>query len=300
MTILNNTSDGLHPELMVLFRAVAYLDKVEVGELIRICSPGAVSDTSVLNRMRGALSRWTELGLFVENGGHIQLDGRFVKKRQESLDDFTYQLPTFCRRLVLEEKNSLPMWGESSAVAADFARGITWLLAQNIYGFPTTWTGGAEDIEKEQMVGGEKLVQNDTRWTNLRFWARYLGFASGDSGSFQIDPTSAIKDELPSVFGSQRELPAKDFLSALSAQLPVLDFGVYRQEVENKLNATTWRKPAEGHLSMSLSLALRRLDLNSTIKLAGKSDAGGSFRLTGRNYRTWIGFESVIWDRGGA
>lgn len=300
MTILNNTSDGLHPELIVLFRAVAYLGKVETGELIRICLSGAASDTSVLNRLRGALSRWTELGLFVENEGHIQLDSKFVKKRQESIDEFTCQLPSICRRLVLEKKNIFPLWGESSAVASDFARGITWLLTQDIYGFPTTWTGGAEDIEREQIIGGEKVVQNDTRWTNLRFWARYLGFASGDSGSFQIDPTSAIRDELPLVFGYQRELPANDFLSALSAQLPVLDFGVYRQEVENKLSATTWRKPAEGHLSMSLSLALRRLDLNSTIKLAGKADAGGSFRLTGRNYRTWIGFESVIWDRGGA
>jgi hypothetical protein len=299
MTILNNTSDGLHPELIVLFRAVAHLGKVDAEELIRICfPPGVVTDTLVLNRLRGALARWTELGLFVETDGHnIQLDGRFVKEKKESLDDFTNKLPSISRHLVLEEKNALPIWTESStaAVAADFVRGITWLLAQNIYGFPTTWSnGGAFDIQNSQGVGD--IVQNDTRWTNLRHWARYLGFATGDSGSFQIDPTSAIREELFLIFGGQKELPAKDFLSKLSSQLPVLDGGIYRQAIESNLRTTTWRKPDEGHLSMSLSFALRRLDLNGSIKLMGRADAGSSFRLTGHDYRTWIGFESIIWN----
>lgn len=298
MTIINHASDGLYPELIVLSRVVAYFGKVQNEELIRLCFPSAVSDASMLTRLRGALSRWTELGLFVESEGYIQLDGRFVKGRKDSLDDFTCRLSSFCRRLVLEEKNSLPLWGESAAVAGDFVRGISWLLSQNIYGFPTTWVGGAENIEHEQIVGGKTIIQNDTRWSGLRFWARYLGFASGDSVSFQIDPTLAIRDELPLIFGSQRELPSKDFLSALSAQLPVLDFGVYRQEIESNLSTSTWRKPSDGHLSISLSLALRRLDLNGVIKLAGKADTGNSIRLTGQNYRTWIGFESVIWGGG--
>ena len=68
--------------------------------------------------------------------------------------------------------------------------------------------------------------------------------------------------------------------------------------LEVKLNAASWRKPADGHLSLSLSLAMQRLDLSSTIKLTGKADAKSSYRLTGRNYRTWKGFESVIWNGG--
>jgi len=111
----------------------------------------------------------------------------------------------------------------------------------------------------------------------------------------------AIKTELPRIFdSSKKELPAKDFLDALSAHIPVLDNGVFRMDVEGKLNTTTWRKPSDHHLSMALSLALRRLELSNEIKLAGKADAGSSFRLTGKNYRTGIGgligFESVIWS----
>lgn len=297
MTILNNTSDGLHPELIVLFRTVAYLGKVEAGELIRICLPETVADSSAPNRLRGSLSRWIELGIFVEKDEHIHLGGGIVKGKHESLDDLTMRLPTICRRLVLEEKNSLPMWGESSAIASDFAKGIAWILSQNIYGFPSTWAGGAENIANEQLVG-EKILQNDTRWNNLRYWARYFGFATGDSGSFQVDPTSAINDELPTIFAGRKELPAHEFIDALAEQLPVIDFGSVRRKLEEKLNASSWRRPADGHLSMSLSLALQRLDLNSTIKLAGRADAQSSYRLTGRNYRTWKGFEMVIWNGG--
>jgi hypothetical protein len=244
------------------------------------------------------LLRWTQLGLFTEKDNFISLDDKFAKTRREDLDGFTSKLPAFCRRLILEEKNALPFWGESSAPAGDFVRGITWLLAQNLYVLPTTWTGGAEDLEKVQIIGDKKIVQNDTRWTNLRFWARYLGFASGDSNSFQIDPTVAIRDEIPLIFGTQQELSAEDFLAALRLQLPVLDYGIYRREVETYLNTAAWRHPDDGHLSMSLSFALRRLDLSGEIKLNGKTDAGCSIRLTGQNYRSWIGFESVVWTGG--
>ncbi|MEI8574778.1 hypothetical protein U737_15190 [Methylomonas sp. LW13] len=296
MTILNNTSDGLHPELIVLFRTVAYLGKVNADDLLQICFPDIISDTSTPTRLRGALLRWTQLGLFTEKDNCISLDDRFAKSKKEDLDSFTAKLPTFCRSLILEEKNAFPFWGESAAPAGDFVRGITWLLAQDLYMLPTTWSGGAENHEKVQITGDKKIVQNDTRWTNLRFWARYLGFASGDSASFQIDPTVAIRDELPLIFGTQHELSANDFLTALSTQLPIFDKGVYRSEIESNLNTTTWRKPSDGHLSISLSFALRRLDLNGEIKLKGRADAGSSLRLTGRMYRTWIGFESVVWN----
>lgn len=300
MSINNLENDGIYPILIVLFRTVANLGKVNADELIRICYPGSVSDTEVLKRLRGSLSRWIEIGLFVKTNDNVQLDARYTKGKKETLDDFANRLPSFCRRLVLEEKNCIPLWGQSAAVTADFVRGMAWLLAQNIYGFPTTWNGGVENKENEQLVSDKKVIQNDTRWIGLRAWARYLGFATGDGGSFQIDPTKAVKDELPSIFGKHKEIKAKEFLDALSSQIPIVDFGTYRKQVEEHLNISTWHKQTEGHLSMSLSLALRRLELDKIIKLEGRADAGSSFRLTGQNYRPWVGFESVIWNGGKA
>lgn len=296
MTILNNTSDGLPPELLVLFRAVAYQKKIQSDDLIQICLPSAVVETNVRARLRGSLLRWTQLGLFSDIDGEISLDERFLKNKKETINDLVTRLPEFCRRRVFTEENSLPVWGDSSS-SADFCRGIAWLLAQNIYGFPTTWDGCVDSLLNEQMLNGKETIKNDTRWTNLRFWARYLGFATGDSNSFQIDPTVAIKETLPRIFGNERELSAKNFIDVLSVHLPVLDFGVSRLEIEKNLNKATWSTLGDGQLSMSLSLALRRLDLNGAITLTGKADAiGTSFQLTGRNYRKWIGFEAVVWN----
>jgi hypothetical protein len=126
---------------------------------------------------------------------------------------------------------------------------------------------------------------------------RYFGLATGESSSFKIDPTLAIKHRLKSIFGNSKELPAKDFLVSLSEKLPVLDFGIYRNEVEKNLNDSVWRKLNPNELSQSLSFALKRLELNGNIQLRGKSDTGSSYRLTGRDHRQWTGFETVVWDK---
>jgi len=92
--------------------------------------------------------------------------------------------------------------------------------------------------------------------------------------------------ELPAIFESRTDLSAQEFIMALASSLPVLDFGQYRSAVQEVMNPTVWRPPENGHLSMSLSLALRRLDLDNVIRLEGRADTGTSYRLTGRNHRT--------------
>lgn len=297
MTIVNYASDGLYPELIAIFRVVAHVGTIDTKAILDTCYPGAAKDPSNLVRLRGALSRWTELGLFDSTSGSVKISERFRKDRRETLNDLTGRLPSFCRVLLLEEHNCLPLWGESQGIAADFVRGGAWLLSQDIYGFPTAWSE-VEKIQNAQISAGKNISENDVRWNGLRFWMRYLGFATGDSGSFQIDPTQAVKAELTSIFKSRSEIPARELLDSLTTRLPILDFGRYRKEVEESLNSTRWRKSADGHLSMSLSLALRRLVLDNVIRLEGKADTGSSYRLTGMNYRTWGGFESVSWVGG--
>lgn len=305
MTIINLESDGLYPQLIVIFRAVTHSGKINADELLRVCYPGAVTDSSVINRLRGILSRWTELGLFSEENDEISLNKQFAKPRGMSIDAFTEKLPSFCRTLIMQPQNCLPLWSDAGTRSeegvgrgADFVRGVSWSLAQDIFNLPIGSAESIESVEGTQMTGGKFIFLNRTRWPGFRFWASYLGFASGDGSSFQIDPTKAINEALPSVFGAKKELLAADFLNALSSILPVLDFGKYRMEVESILDPTVWRKPTENHLSMSLSFALRRLELNQLIKLQGRADTGSSFRLTGRDFKTWNGFESVVWSGG--
>ncbi len=295
MTIINYASDGLYPELIALFRVISHLGTVNRKAIVDLCYPGTVDDEKKLARLSGALAKWTDLGLFLAEAESLRISERFGKqKRGESLTELTARLPSACRTLILEAPNCLPLWGESPGIAADFTRGASWLLAQDIYNLPKSWAE-IEPLQNAQSAADKRIIENDVRWNGLRFWMRYLGFATGDSSAFMVDPTIAVKAELPAVFGSRTDLPAADFITALASHLPVLDYGQYRQAVEKVLNPAAWRPPEKGHLSMSLSLALRRLALDNVIRLDGKADAGTSYRLTGRNRRTWLGFESVRW-----
>ena len=263
--------------------------------MIDHCTRGIQGDSI---RMRTVLKRWTDLGLFEMKEENIQIDERFgQKKRGEKIDELIARLPTACRILMFDSPNCLPFWGESQGISADFVRGASWLLAQNIYEFPTVWQK-AEPIHNQQFTTDKRIITNDTRFNGLRHWMRYLGFATGDGDAFLIDPTIAIKSELPAIFSAKSDLSANDFITAIATRLPVLDFGHYRQMVESVLNKEYWRPPDNIHLSMSLSLALHRLSLDKVIHLTGKADAGTSFRLTGRKYRSWLGFESVHWIGG--
>jgi hypothetical protein len=249
-------------------------------------------------RLRTVLSRWIELGLFTEEAGKIRLKAEF--KRGTTLDQLTDRLPGMCRQLALQEQHCLPLWAPNGEVTeegigrvADFVRGLSWALAQDIYNLPS----GPDDIDalgRAQVVAPRFIFLNRTnRWPGFRVWARYLGFASGDESNFLLDPTEAVREELSQILGKGETMAAEIFLEELSVRLPVLDGGKYRREVEESLRSDSWRGPSGGHLSMSLSMALRRLELNGTIVLETKADTGSVVSLTGRNFRTWTSFTHV-------
>lgn len=288
MTIVNYENDGLYPELSVLVRTVADIGPIDAEELVKICSV----DTP--KRMRNALSRWSQLGLFESRDNGIVLGDRFAAKKRESGEMLADRLPGICRDLIFAPEHCLPLWGaEDAGITADFVRGMAWLLAQDIYAFPTAWSDGAEAVEQRQITGRKTIVQNDVRWNGLRFWARYLGFATGDSATFLVDPTGAIEAELPTIFQERAAISASEFVAKLAERLPILDSGTYRKEIEAALNQDSWKQPQPQHLSMSLSFALRRLELAKRISLEQQADAGDALSLTGRSYRTWKRFTQV-------
>ena len=299
MTITNHASDGLYPELISLFRAVAEHGPLRRDELIRICT------TSIDNtRIRSTLTTWTDLGVFSKQGEDIDLGPRFVRKRGETLEDRTEKLPAVLRGLLFDSRHALPLWPASGEITdegtgptADFVRELSWTLAQDIYSFPFDSTEDqAVSLESRQITPGKFIFKNKSRWSGVGFWARYTGFVAADRGC--IDPTSAIRAELGAIFAGARVLSAGAFLRELSARLPVLDFGIYRNEVERALKPAVWRRPPEGQLSTSLSFALRRLQLDRVIELSLPADAGESLTLSGRNFRPWHRFSQVEFQGG--
>ncbi len=300
MSILNRESEGL-PSILLTISSILVKEKaISRDELLRICLPDSLSDSDndKSSRFRGVLNRWTTLGIFEED------DGEKVKlavelKRGESPSSFLERLPTLCRRLPLDLNFGNPLWPtdgrvseEGTGLTADYCRGLSWCLSQDIYTLPTSWVE-LEKLITEQMKPGRFVFLNDTRWAGLRDWARFFGFASGDDSNIFFDPTQAIRAELSGLMKPGENLAASDFIENLVKKLPVLDGGAYRIEMEEALRPDKWTVPPVGYLSTSLSFALRRLQKLGVLGLATLADAESKFTLMRQGGIAWESFTHV-------
>jgi hypothetical protein len=140
-----------------------------------------------------------------------------------------------------------------------------------------------------------RFISNRERWAPLKAWCVWFGF--GWSGSYPnkvlvVDPTFVIRDSLPIIFPRPRTtLPAHEVIARLAEQVPVLDGGAYRLEIESRLREQTgsdaWVPPPNNQMSTSLSRALLRLHKEGILKGSEKADAPETrVRLTGRNQMT--------------
>jgi hypothetical protein len=301
MSILNLQSDGLPSIVLALARIAAQEKTTSRDDLFGICVPQsrAINDTDkdLAARARATLVRWTNLGLFAEDGDQVRL---FVgPARGESIDAFTARLPELCREFALSRENGLPLWAADGSISeettgrtADFCRGLAWCLAQDIYTLPSSHAE-IESLATSQVQAGRFIFLNDTRWAGFRTWARFLGCATGDDSSFFCDATPAVRWAFSQIMRAEETLAASEVISRLAECLPVIDSGVYRQEVEQALKPETWRRPAPGHLSTSLSFALQRLHKQKKIQLTRMADANSQLTLVGQGGRTWESFTHV-------
>jgi hypothetical protein len=184
-------------------------------------------------------------------------------------------------------ENNERFWESEKSKSADLSRAVAWMLAQDVY----TLDGNIKKLavlEEAQIVDSTKrtIGQNDTRWNGLKAWMLYLGFAR-DGMQWVVDPTQALRDALPDIFGSNRELTGPAFVERAASVLPVLDGGAYRTQVEASLKERAWPRPRDGLLSTSLSRAVQRLDREGAIMLANRSDTEGVVTLAGTKMRTW-------------
>jgi len=285
VTILNRPSDGLYNVLVVLVRAAVRFTPRDTEQLLLACGSAVDSlDTGHLNR---TLTRWTSLGLFQIDKDSFAIAEPYRTFLGSKSDVAEARLPKVARTLALHEDNNARFWDAEGAKSADFSKGAAWMLAQDVYTVPST-VSGWEGLVARQLSDpdGTTIVQNDTRWNGLRAWMPYLGFAR-DATSWDIDPTEAVTDALPDIFGSAKALLVSEFLERLAEAIPILDGGKYRREVEAVLRDGAWPKPDAGSLSTSLSRALQRLDRVGMIKLEQRNDAGEGISLTGRARRRW-------------
>jgi hypothetical protein len=280
MSILNLASDGLPNVLLVLYGALARSTRpVARDELVETVAPKGVANEDG-KQARQTLGRWIELGLFAEAGDGIELAER-PPQRLESDAALIAQVRTAARARALHQDNNADFWATENSRAADFTRSIAWVLAQDVYR-PLYAT--LEALEGRQLVDGTPaLMQNNTRRSGLKAWGQFLGLLRPVLKSeIEVDPTLAIRDVMSSILQPGQSLPVANFIDELGMQLPVLDGGVWRREVQAHMRSDALPPMAEGQLSTSLSRGLLNLMRNEEIFLENRADTRSGVVFTGQ------------------
>ncbi len=285
MSVLNQASDGLFNVLIVLVRALIRFGPRSREDLILAC--GGAVDAVDNSQLKQTLNRWTELGLFSEDGATVNLAEPYRSGLGRTADEAEERLPKVARTVAMLAENNERFWERERSKAADLSRAVSWMLTQDVY----VLDGNVKKLavlEEAQIADSAKqtIGKNDTRWNGLKAWMLYLGFAR-DGMQWVIDPTQALREALTEIFTSSRELPAPGFVERAAVVLPVLDGGAYRMQVEAALKETAWPRLRAGLVSSSLSRAIQRLDREGFITLSNRSDTEGTVTLIGSNGRAW-------------
>ena len=294
MGILNHTSDGLYNMVAVLYRTLAHLGPMPSETLLACCTGGI--DPGNGPKMRHALNRWTELGLFNEESEQVSIAPGYESPADADDLALTEGVRRAALRVVFESKNISNIW--STDGSADFARGIAWWMAQDAWN-ADTGTAALLRLETSQLVRGDlRIVSNDVRMTRLREWARFLGFGwITPLGGVELDPTAAIDRVLDQVLPqADEQMAAADFLLRLAELLPVLDQGRCRVAIEAQLKNDVWTPTPPGWVSTTLGRALRQLKHIGRLSLYPRPDAGSAVRIPGREGtrgRPWGNFTHV-------
>jgi hypothetical protein len=283
MSLLNLTNDGNHSVLIVIFKLfLASKKALTLENIANLCAPG---ETGSKEKVRQTLNTWTDLGLFEVSSKEVVKIAPSIKKQDRIME----KLPSLLQGIVLDPENTPDLRANELAKAADFTRALSWLMAQDVWKVDLSNWDTVQALFQKQMGRDSGLIQNGTRWSGLKAWATYLGFAwtpRYPSSSIVIDPTSAIRSVLPDVFGKKKELKVTDFLVSLSHRIPVLDGGLYRTKVEDKLLESTgpdaWQPPPAQQQSTSLSRAILRLTADGSLNGELRDDSPERITLTGQ------------------
>lgn len=228
-----------------------------------------------------------EIGLAVRDGDRVRLSLGGTKAAREG----TSATARFIRQRVLSEDLNTAPWGSQEG-ARDLTNALSWFLTFSPIEAPARMEGDSRSVTALQDADfGERFrddgtsgwpISNSTRWNAFQRWACSLGFAwRSPSGRLVPDPTPAVRDSLPAMFEGESTLDGPSFVTALGAQLPVLESGAYRLFVERN-----WNRPSEssGVLSTATTDALWRLEASGHLAFEDLADAPKVSRSDGSTF----------------
>lgn len=230
-------------------------------QLINMVTPSALRKEDAKSlAINETLKESMSMGWIVEESGKLKIN--HVKK--ESPDCFRSFISSYFWDKRLAEESG----------QRDFSLGLAWFLTLDPLD-PVSWEEPVPDLKKNNLNALETdfSFTNKARVQNFIYWVEYLGFCERVSlpKAHQIipDPTKAISAKLEVIKKKKSKFAVKDFISALCQELPVLEGGVFRDQIEQNITS----KRQQDYFSRSTSIALLRMKTEGKISLLQESDA---------------------------
>nr|WP_249339669.1 MULTISPECIES: protein DpdG [Enterobacterales] len=248
-------------------------------KLMALCAPASLQTGDSENASGKApkeLNAWLDLGLLKEESGNntteISLNARYFSTKDMPLRQAT-------RRCLLAVENNRDLNSRDER-AVDLTLLAALLLALDVYHNPEISKRNLEQLVNHLLP--DFRINSSNEAPVVPAYLSWLGFVQQITReSYAIDPTNAIREELPFLMQLGEQLSIAEVLQRLNRALPVLDGGSYRQNVEDRISRKGWRPLSSDRLSTSLSRALLRLQLSGIINMDEKADASGAMQLTG-------------------
>lgn len=281
MSIINNASPGSAIHLIFLIDRVLTKRKnpIQKKGLLELCRPDNLPDTvGAEKRFESNLNFWIKEGLWLEDENGVR------SSKDSTTED---NLPDRLLRTIIQ--NALAKDNQNICEGngiEPFLTSITCLLAQNNYTFLggekliSGSTGNTPQVVNRFLPDKLKINLSNDAPTLLEF-GFLLGFLEPlDEKSFIVDPTRAIQSVLEDIFAQTKEMNIREFIKQISIFLPMLDTGIFRQQIEPLMVEKGWAGQDSHVISFSLSHALIRLLNGFSIALDSEaSDAMGSMRM---------------------
>lgn len=191
-------------------------------------------------------------------------------------------LPSLMRSLILSDALNHGLW-DSTEGSRDLTRALCWFMCQDPLRPPGRWldSDGPQALQNRDFPAGARVFSNDTRWGAFDRWVPFLGFGYHlirDGREVLVpDPTAVLRGVLPELLTHARQEVGL-VLELLASAVPVMDGGVYRRAVEERMRPASV-PGADDQLSPSVAHALLVLRDRQLIVLEDLADAPNKIRL---------------------
>ena len=286
MSIINSAHAGSQINLLcIIFRVVKRnSNKYNLDEIIELCRPDNLPQSdNAKNRFKSNLNFWIK-----EEHKLFHFDKNEKIELAIDLNDKSL-LPDNIARIVHKViyKEVLDDVFSKNSDIKDLFIGLSAILASDenntfLIGHNNFIENTVIDTFFSNYLPEENIPNNESK-KGLVQYGHFLGYFECIDKKYIADPTRAIRHFLPSIFHVDQSLSIKEFLASLAETIPVIDGGKYREQVISVMKKKSWESNGHDIVSSTLSLAIKRLELNGDIRLIEKADDRNSVRINNKS-----------------